>query len=201
MPGDLDAVRRTLRGLVLLGQRRLHMKDESESRKRSIAKAIAVSGTRATIYDAGRRYSTEWDRRSACLRALVADAAQRGDAMLILEQDDTLITADRKLLYRAARDEDCPNLRYEHRKAAAEQLLALPDAIAWCLGQGRRLETTQDSVRRRRRPGNGRFRSVLARGDSRRSGLHCRRTGTRLGPGPPAHRPAWPGVGGGRGWP
>jgi hypothetical protein len=80
-------------------------------------------------------YGTEWERRSACLRALVADAAQRGDAMLILEQDDTLIAADRKLLYRAARDERCPDLRYEHR-AAAEQLLALPHAIAWCWAKG-----------------------------------------------------------------
>jgi hypothetical protein len=112
------------------------MKDESESRKRSIATAISVSGIRATIYDAGCRYGTEWDRRSACLRALVADAAERGDAMLVLEQDDTLIAADRKLLYRAAWDENCPDLRYEHRRAPAEQLLALPDAIAWCWAKG-----------------------------------------------------------------
>jgi len=30
VPSDLDSVRRVLRGLVLPGQRRLHMKDESE---------------------------------------------------------------------------------------------------------------------------------------------------------------------------
>ncbi len=34
------------------------MKDESDSRKRSIATAIAVSGITATIYDAGRRHHT-----------------------------------------------------------------------------------------------------------------------------------------------
>ncbi len=151
VPGDLDPTCRMLRGLVLPGQRRLHMKDESEPRKRSIATAIAVSGTQATIYDAGRRYDTEWERRSACIRALVAEAAQRGDAMLILEQDDTLIAADRKLLYRAARDEGCPDLRYEHRRAAAEQLLALPDAIAWCWAKGgdwrRRVEPIVTNVR------------------------------------------------------
>jgi hypothetical protein len=27
-------------------------------------------------------------------------------------------------------------LRYEHRRAAAEQLLTLPDAIAWCWAKG-----------------------------------------------------------------
>jgi len=62
----------------------------------------------------------------------VVDAAARDDAMLVLEQDDTLVVSDRKLLYRATREAGCPDLRYEHRRAAVEQLLALPDAIAWC---------------------------------------------------------------------
>ena len=136
VPGDLDSIRRTLRGLVLPGQRRLHMKDENDQRRRAIATAIVASGVTATIYDAGRRYRNERERRAACLRALVGDAARRRDAMLVLEQDDTLIDTDRKLLYRAARDENCPDLRYEHRRAAAEQLLALPDAIAWCWAKG-----------------------------------------------------------------
>jgi len=130
VPGDLDSTRRMLRGLVLPGQRRLHMKDESDSRERSIATAVAVSGVTATIYDAGRRHQNERERRAACLTALVVDAAARDDAMLVLEQDDTLVVSDRKLLYRATREAGCPDLRYEHRRAAAEQLLALPDAIA-----------------------------------------------------------------------
>ena len=86
VPSDPDSVRRMLRGLVLPGQRRLHMKDESDQRRRSIATAIAVSGVTATIYDAGRRYRNERERRAACLHALVGDAARRGDAMLVLEQ-------------------------------------------------------------------------------------------------------------------
>jgi len=84
LPEDLDAIRRVLRGLVLPGQRRLHMKDESAPRKRYIATAISVSEVQATIYDAGRRYRNERERRAACLRAIVEDAAQRGDAMLVL---------------------------------------------------------------------------------------------------------------------
>jgi len=71
--------------------------------------------------------------------------------MLILGQDDTLIAANRRVLYHAARDEGCPNLRYEHPRAAAEQLLALPDAIAWCWAKGgdwrRRIEPVVADVR------------------------------------------------------
>ncbi len=151
VPGDLDSTRRMLRGLVLPGQRRLHMKDESDSRKRSIATAVAVSGVTATIYGAGRRHRNERERRAACLTALVVDAAARDDAMLVLEQDDTLVVADRKLLYRATREAGCPDLRYEHRRAAVEQLLALPDSIAWCWAKGgdwrRRIEPVVTDVR------------------------------------------------------
>ncbi len=137
VPPDLDAVRKVLRGLVLPGQRRLHMKDENDQRRRSIATAIAVSGVTATIYDAGRRYRNERERRAACLHALVADAARRGDAMLVLEQDDTVLSWDNQCLIEATRAAGCRDtLRYEHRNAASELLLAVPDAVAWCWAKG-----------------------------------------------------------------
>jgi len=40
IPGEVDALRRTLRGLVLPGQRRLHRKDENDRTRRSIAARI-----------------------------------------------------------------------------------------------------------------------------------------------------------------
>ncbi len=119
---DLDPLRKMVRGLVLPGQRRLHMKDERDSRKRSIATAISASGIQAVIYDAGVRYPRESERRAACLTALVSDAAQRDARLLILERDDTRIGSDRKVLYGATRDAGHPNLRYEHLRAVEEQL-------------------------------------------------------------------------------
>lgn len=137
VPNELDTVRKVLRGLVLPGQRRLHMKDESDQRRRSITTAIAVSGITATIYDAGRRYPTERDRRAACLHALVLDAAAGGDSVLVIEQDDTLLSWDNQRLIEYTREAGCRDtLRYEHRKASAELLLAIPDAIAWCWAKG-----------------------------------------------------------------
>jgi hypothetical protein len=152
VPGDLDPVRRVLRGLVLPGQRRLHMKNENDQRRRSIATAIAVSGVTATIYDAGRRYRNERERRAACLRSLITDAARRGDAMLVLEQDDTLLGWDNQRLIEFTREAGCRDtLRYEHRRAASELLLAVPDAVAWCWAKGgdwrRRVEPIVTDVR------------------------------------------------------
>jgi len=47
IPGEVDALRRTLRGLVLPGQRRLHRKDENDRTRRSIATAISASAVTA----------------------------------------------------------------------------------------------------------------------------------------------------------
>jgi len=151
--GDLDPLRKLIRGLILPGQRRLHMKNENDQRKRSITAAITNSDVRATIYTAERRYRTERDSRAACLQALVADIATRGDTILVLEQDDSLIPWDRRHLYDLARQSGCAEtLRYQHQRASAEILLAIPDAIAWCWAKGgdwqRRVEPVVADVQR-----------------------------------------------------
>lgn len=151
VPGGLDPTRKVLRGLILPGQRRLHMKNENAQRRRSIASAIVGSGVQATIYDAGRRYRTDQERRAACLQALVLDAARHRDTTVVLEQDDTLLSWDKQKLIEFTRAAGCRDrLHYEHRRAADEQLLALPDAIAWCWARGgdwrRRIEPVVMSV-------------------------------------------------------
>lgn len=152
VPEALDVTRKSLRGLVLPGQNRLHMKDESDPRKRAIAAAIVSSGVRATVYDAGRRHRNELERRHACLDALMADAAAMAGALIVLEADETLVADDRRTLYRAARAAGCAEtVRYEHQRAAAELLLSLPDAVAWCWAKGgdwrRRVDAVVGDVR------------------------------------------------------
>jgi len=43
-PGDLAPLRSVVRGLVLPGQRRVHMKDERDSRRQEIAAALIDAG-------------------------------------------------------------------------------------------------------------------------------------------------------------
>lgn len=149
--GDLEDLRKLMRGLVLKGQRRVHMKKESEPRKRAIADAICGAGVTATVYDAGRRYRRELDARAACLQGVIHDAAEKDDTLLVLEQDDSLIDWDRRQLYTLAKQAHLDRLRYEHRRASTEQLLAIPDAIAWCWAKGghwrRRIEPVVATVR------------------------------------------------------
>jgi hypothetical protein len=133
-----EYVRRTMRSLVLPGQYRLHMKDERDARKRSIATAICTCAVRAVVYDAGRRYRNERERREACLRGLVADLAVGGDdVVVVLEEDETLVAYDRAVLFRAVQSSDCAELlSYRHSGPAGEPMLWVPDAIAWCWAKG-----------------------------------------------------------------
>jgi hypothetical protein len=80
-----------MRGLVLEGQRRVHMTRGSDPRRKVIVATLVGAGIRANVHDAGRRHGHELDARQACLRALVDDIAPHPDSMLILEQDDSLL--------------------------------------------------------------------------------------------------------------
>lgn len=132
---DPEKVRKMLRGLVLPGQRRIHMKQEQPPRRRAIVSAIvAVGGIELTIYDAGRRHPTERDARSACLTRLVEDLAITGShAELLIEADESLLRFDNQRLVEAVRSVDARGrIRYVHSRAQSEPLLALPDVAAWC---------------------------------------------------------------------
>ncbi|MFD9705403.1 hypothetical protein [Lentzea sp. NPDC059081] len=133
--GDLAAARRTVRGLIMANQRRIHFHKESDQRRKQILDAVVEIAPAVTIYDgsgcARRR------QRDACLVHLVADLAKSGASMLVLEQDDSVLDADKKLLYRTVREQGCHEmLVYRHHRAHEEPLLALPDAIAWCWHRG-----------------------------------------------------------------
>ena len=81
--GDLSAPRKQLNALILPRQRSLHMKDESDPRRREIIDIIvrmsSSVGLQSVIYDAGRERS-QLDRRAACLQGLRSgrDAPREG---------------------------------------------------------------------------------------------------------------------------
>jgi len=75
----------------------------------------------------------------ACQRWYTTSLPGDVDTLIVLDQDETLIHSDRRLLYRAVRDARREaTIRYEHRRAATERLLGIPDAFAWCWAKGGR---------------------------------------------------------------
>ncbi|TDQ05607.1 hypothetical protein [Labedaea rhizosphaerae] len=133
-PQELDIARKAVRELVLPGQRRLHFTSERDSRRRQALGALMPLAVDAMIYDAGSRPRRQ--QRELCLRRLVADAISAGVRMIVLEQDDSVMELDRRLLFQRVRELDCDSLEYRHFRATEEPLLAIPDAVAWCWQRG-----------------------------------------------------------------
>lgn len=138
--GDLSAPRKQLNALILPRQRSLHMKDESDPRRREIIDIIvrmsSSVGLQSVIYDAGREHS-QLDRRAACLQGLVQDATLHERARIVLELDESLRSWDRQRLIEYARGSGLGDrLTYEHQARTVEILLSIPDAIAWCWARG-----------------------------------------------------------------
>ncbi|WP_205693234.1 hypothetical protein [Cellulomonas sp. IC4_254] len=130
-------VRQEVRRLALPRQPRIHMKQESDRRRRIILSALADLGVATTVYcAAGPRSRTQIERRRACLVRLVADVQGACDR-LVLESDETQDARDRRDLLEITRLAGCrESLAYEHRRARQEPLLALPDVVAWCWARG-----------------------------------------------------------------
>ena len=130
---DTEAIRKIVRALVLPGQRRIHMKHEQARRRRVIVSALAAMQVQATVYDAARRYRTDLAARTACLTTLVEDIAARdSDTRLVIEQDDSVVRADRHDLFQLVRQAGITDrLEYRHQRAYDELLFALPDIVAW----------------------------------------------------------------------
>lgn len=125
LPEDLDPYRKLIRSLTMKGQYRIHFKKESEPRRRKIIAELAASGVTATIYDASA-HQVELTARDHCLAAVVTDATATGAHMLVIEQDDSLLKWETQRLIEITRDAGCQHtLRYEHKRAATENLLAI----------------------------------------------------------------------------
>jgi hypothetical protein len=145
---DVTATRRAVEGLHLGTQRRIHFKDESDGRKRSILDVVTAAPVKVRLYECPR-VRHELTAREACLTALVEDLAALGGERLVIERDDSTISHDRRTLYQAVGKVGVRgDLQYVHLRAKDEALLALPDAFAWCHAKGgkwrRRIEDLVD---------------------------------------------------------
>lgn len=132
---DAGRIRKHLRGLVLPGQRRLHFKKESDSRKRAIISTLVTFGACASVFESTAKSAAS--ARESCLMDLVAFAGRKGHDRLVLERDESIERADHRVLFREL---DRNSLRgmveYSFEAPRTEPLLWIPDAIAWSLAKG-----------------------------------------------------------------
>jgi hypothetical protein len=132
MPRDLARTRGLVDDLRLPRQRRLHFTSERNARRKQIIAEFRAAGIGAVVYDAAGWRDGKAARDAAVAR-LADDAAKMGAGMLVLERDDSVVEADRRIIRDRLLRAGCHDtLSYDHRRAHEECLLAIPDAIAWC---------------------------------------------------------------------
>lgn len=135
LPGDLKAARRTISSLVKPEQKYLHFHKERDARRSKILDAIFTLNPEIVIYDGSHKPRRH--QRDACLECLIDDLADTRAQMLTLATDDSVVDADKKLLYQRVRKAGCAEtLRYRHLRPHEEPLLTIPDAIGWCWNRG-----------------------------------------------------------------
>jgi hypothetical protein len=127
------AVRRTVASLRLSGAERLHFVHERDARRKQILEQLLMIGIRARVYVA--RTTNQPLGRRETLTALVHDALRADVQRIVLEQDDSVLAADRRLLTPLVRLAN-RQAQFEHARSKSEPLLWPSDAIAWCWQRG-----------------------------------------------------------------
>lgn len=139
---DVDSVRKTMRGLLLSGQRSLHMKDEKKpQRQNTIIQTVTGLDVAVTVYCAKPAdHSGHCGARDACLRQTAADGVALGIQRMVLDRNDNFEQRDKRSIIvgaSAAGVSEVP-FDYHHMARHEEPLLWIPDVLGWCYARGGR---------------------------------------------------------------
>jgi hypothetical protein len=128
-PGALSRTRKELNGMRRPGQRRIHCTRESDSSRRQLAGPIARLPVTGIVYVV--RGADDKTARTACMRALLTDAVDAGATRIVIERDESVASADRRIIRDHLLAHESSELVYEHMSAHEEPLRWVADALAW----------------------------------------------------------------------
>jgi hypothetical protein len=135
LPSESTSVKKAMRELVLPGQRRLHFSSESDSRRKTILSRLAELEVQAHIIESSAKRESE--AREECLIGLVGQAKKHSHSKLVLERDESIEHADRRILFRELGVYGLRRtVHYDLLAPHQEPLLWIPDAIAWSYAKG-----------------------------------------------------------------
>ena len=130
-PENVTTIDKSLRKLTRRGQSRMHFKSESDSSRRQLLARMAEMDVRVQLYVV--RGHSDKDARVMCLQALVSDLAEAGVARMLIERDDSIMAADRRIIRASLiENEYLDQLQYQHVAPADHSVLWVSDALAWC---------------------------------------------------------------------
>jgi len=139
-PGEMAGARRSVRALLLPGQRQVHTAKESPRRRRAVLDTVArVPGLSAIVL----RYRRPPGYGRLAARHLLLQAAtglvvgSGATAWALDDQDPAQVQRDRVSIAHALAGVDHQlHPVYDHRPARSEPILWAADAICWAVGAG-----------------------------------------------------------------
>lgn len=135
----LSHIKKVLKSLLLPGQKRIHMKNEKDSRRRMIVRNILTHmprDFRVTVYCCPKNAGYKQIKmRKLCIENM-AWHQKDSTSTIILESDATMDRQDKQQLYNLFSNMQNPVPRYMHKRAEEDILLCLPDIIGWCIQRG-----------------------------------------------------------------
>ena len=131
--GNLKYSEKALRSVLKPGQRRVHFKKESDSRRREILSLMANLELRVTVFVC--QGLNEREARVLCLEALVGMAVESEIFSLVIERDESLVQSDKRVIAGILMSENS-KLNYQHVGPHEHPLLWVSDAVAWCFFSG-----------------------------------------------------------------
>ena len=135
-PGDVAVGRARLRELLLPGQERLHFSHERDGRRRRILHVATQEVSRVVVVQAETSLSPSRQRQLA-LSELANQAVRAGVSRMWIEQDDSVLTFDRKVMFEHSRMSGAPDsFSYGWLRPRQEPLLWAADGIAWAWARG-----------------------------------------------------------------
>jgi vacuolar-type H+-ATPase subunit F/Vma7 len=93
---DVARLRRSLRGLLLPGQERIHLAKEQDRRRREILSELTRHRIRAIFVQS--RHPDQIAARQECLQTLLAEFSRNDSVRIVVERDDSAERADTRTL-------------------------------------------------------------------------------------------------------
>lgn len=126
-PARLSACRSRMRTLVYAGNSRLHFAKERDSTRQAVVEALIDEQVRAFVV---RAKGNSRGTRDRCIRAIAAQAGEVQASRLVLDLDQSVLAADRRLLAQAGLSRK--EVEYQHLPSSQDPMLWIADALAWC---------------------------------------------------------------------
>lgn len=140
----LHEARLGLRSFLLPGQRRIHFKSESQTRRRAILATLPGLGASAVIV-ATPQNMPALRARDAAMREMGLWAARIQAIRICIERDETVEGLDRRALFEV-QSYTGSGFTYGHSRPYDEPLLWAADAVAWAWTRGGNWRAAADRI-------------------------------------------------------